>query len=132
VLSKPSLAEDEDIRNFFKEVGTSVDRSEPSSRLDFLSCPVILSTDWQEVVAELESIVEVCCHRSQFQLSENMISVLFNMLFSCHDLKTKMFSITSMAEFIDSEVSTSSIQNFKLVSSGYRYCKSRTLIIAWI
>jgi hypothetical protein len=76
----------------------------------------------------LESIVEVCCHRSQFQLSENMISVLFNMLFSCHDLKTKMFSITSMAEFIDSEISTSSIQNFKLVSSGYWYCKSLTLV----
>ncbi len=62
VLSKPSLAEDEEIRNFFKEVGTFIDRSDPSARLDFLSCPVILSTDWQEVVAELESIMEVGCN----------------------------------------------------------------------
>lgn len=59
VLSKPSL-EDEDIRNFFKEVGTCIDRSNPLARLDFLSCPVILSTDWQDVVADLGVIVEVC------------------------------------------------------------------------
>ena len=59
VLSKPSLEEDEDIRNFFKEVGTFIDRSDPSARLDFLSCPVILSTDWEDVVAELEAVVEV-------------------------------------------------------------------------
>ena len=59
MLSKLSLEEDEGIRNFFKELGTFIDRSEPSARLDFLSCPVILSTDWQDVVAELEAIVEV-------------------------------------------------------------------------
>jgi hypothetical protein len=59
VLSKPSLAEDEDIRNFFKEVGTFIDRNDPAARLDLLSCPVILSSDWQDVVVELESIMEV-------------------------------------------------------------------------
>ncbi|XP_028402383.1 uncharacterized protein LOC114525324 [Dendronephthya gigantea] len=58
VLSKPSLAEDEDIRNFFKEVATFIDRSDSSARLDFLNCPVLLSTDWKEVVEELEAIVE--------------------------------------------------------------------------
>ena len=59
MLSKPSLDEDEDVRNFFKEVGMLIDRSDPSSRLDFLSCPVLLSTDWQDVVSELEAILEV-------------------------------------------------------------------------
>ena len=59
VLSKPSLAEDEDIRNFFKEVGTFINRNDPAARLDLLSCPVYLSTDWKDVVTELGTIMEV-------------------------------------------------------------------------
>ena len=60
MVSIPSLSEDEDIKRFFEEVETCIDRTnEHDARLDFLSCPITLSSDWPEVIELLQPLVKV-------------------------------------------------------------------------
>ena len=54
-----SLTEDEDIKHFFIEIETCIDRTDPSARLDFLSCPITLSSDGPQVIELLQPLVKV-------------------------------------------------------------------------
>lgn len=58
VMSIPSLTEDKDIKHFFEEIESCIDRTDPLARLDFLSCPVTLSSDWPEAMELLKEIVK--------------------------------------------------------------------------